>query len=154
MSRSPATCWNVRRFISVIVVGRRTVRLSMRQCCRGVERMRAGSHAETFSWLAASYRSVGIRGPQGVSGARRGLRHDGDLCRNVKMGGKAIERVVGKAAGDECVFIPGRGPGLADEAVRRLRLTSAPTQVPRPKPQSYFRKSKRTSRASIPRACI
>jgi hypothetical protein len=31
-------------------------------------------------------------------------------------GEKWKERVVGKAAGDERVFIPGRGPGLADEA--------------------------------------
>jgi hypothetical protein len=30
-------------------------------------------------------------------------------------GTKGRERVVGKAAGDECVFIPGEGPGLADE---------------------------------------
>jgi hypothetical protein len=30
-------------------------------------------------------------------------------------GTKGSERVVGKAAGDECVFIPGEGPGLADE---------------------------------------
>jgi hypothetical protein len=28
---------------------------------------------------------------------------------------KGSERVVGKAAGDECVFIPCEGPGLADE---------------------------------------
>ena len=31
-------------------------------------------------------------------------------------GGKWKDRVVGKAAGDVRVFIPGRGPGLADEA--------------------------------------
>jgi hypothetical protein len=30
-------------------------------------------------------------------------------------GEKGKERVVGKAAGDECVFIPGEGLGLADE---------------------------------------
>jgi hypothetical protein len=30
-------------------------------------------------------------------------------------GRKERERVAGKAAGDECVFIPGKGPGLADE---------------------------------------
>jgi hypothetical protein len=28
---------------------------------------------------------------------------------------KKRERVVGKAAGDECVFIPGKRTGLADE---------------------------------------
>ena len=37
-------------------------------------------------------------------------------CRKVKSEGKkGREGVVGKAAGDECVFIPGEGPGLADE---------------------------------------
>jgi hypothetical protein len=30
-------------------------------------------------------------------------------------GTKERERFVGKAAGDECVFIPGERPGLADE---------------------------------------
>jgi hypothetical protein len=28
---------------------------------------------------------------------------------------KEKERVAGKAAGDECIFIPGEGPGPADE---------------------------------------
>ena len=28
-----------------------------------------------------------------------------------RKGTKGSERVVGKAAGDECVFIPGEGPG-------------------------------------------
>ena len=32
--------------------------------------------------------------------------------------GKGSERVVGKAAGDEHVFIPGEGPGLVDGVVR------------------------------------
>jgi hypothetical protein len=37
-------------------------------------------------------------------------------CKKVKSeGGKGRERVVGKAAGNECVFIPGEVPGLADE---------------------------------------
>jgi hypothetical protein len=38
------------------------------------------------------------------SGARRGLRHDGSYDEN-ERGGKGKERVVGKAAGDERVFI-------------------------------------------------
>ena len=33
-------------------------------------------------------------------------------CRKVKNGGREF---VGKAAGDECVFIPGEGPDWADE---------------------------------------
>ena len=32
-----------------------------------------------------------------------------------REGERGRERVAGKAAGDECVFIPGEGPGLADE---------------------------------------
>ena len=50
-------------------------------------------------------------GPQGVSGAQCGLRHDRvGRCRKVKSEGtKGRERVVGKAAGDECVFILAKG---------------------------------------------
>jgi hypothetical protein len=52
-------------------------------------------------------------GPQGVSGARCGLRHDRrGQCRKVKSEEtKGRERVAGKGAGDECVFIPGEGLG-------------------------------------------
>ena len=32
-------------------------------------------------------------------------------------GGKGRERVVGKAAGDECVFIPGEGPEVGLDAM-------------------------------------
>jgi hypothetical protein len=48
-------------------------------------------------------------GAQGGSGVRRrGLRHGGGRCRTVKEGErKGTERGVGKAAGDERVFIPG-----------------------------------------------
>ena len=42
----------------------------------------------------------------GEGGARRGLRHDGGRMRRVEgEGGKWRERVVGKAGGDERVFI-------------------------------------------------
>jgi hypothetical protein len=34
-------------------------------------------------------------------------------------GTKGSERVIGKAAGDECVFIPGEGPGWQMRSVRR-----------------------------------
>ena len=65
-----------------------------------------------FSHWLRRIGSVGTRGPRGVSGARRGLRHEG-RCRAVGegKGTKERERVVGKAAGDECVFILGEGPG-------------------------------------------
>jgi hypothetical protein len=56
---------------------------------------------------------VGTRGPsRGVSGARRGLRHEGAVQGRWERGREQNERerVVGKAAGDECVFIPGEGP--------------------------------------------
>jgi len=52
---------------------------------------------------------VGTRGPgRGVSGARRSLRHEGPVQERWERGReqKERERVVGKAAGDECVFIP------------------------------------------------
>ena len=59
---------------------------------------------------------MGIRGPgRGVSGVRRGLRHEGAVQEGRRgEGNKREERVVGKAAGDECFFIPGDrtvGPG-------------------------------------------
>jgi hypothetical protein len=38
-------------------------------------------------------------------------------------GGKGKERVVGKAAGDECVFIPGVGPGW------QVRSSSTPCRT-------------------------
>jgi hypothetical protein len=56
---------------------------------------------------------VGTRGPgRGVSGAGCGLRHEGAVQERWEGGRepKERERVVGKAAGDECVFIPGEGP--------------------------------------------
>jgi hypothetical protein len=41
-------------------------------------------------------------------------------CRQVKSEGeKGRERVVGKAAGDECVFIPGEGPSWQMRSVPR-----------------------------------
>jgi len=52
-------------------------------------------------------------------GAARGTR--GQQCRKVRerKGTKGSERVVGKAAGDECVFIPVEGPGWQMRWVRR-----------------------------------
>jgi hypothetical protein len=43
---------------------------------------------------------------------RRANKSQPGRCRKVKSEGtKGRERVVGKAVGDECVFIPGKGPG-------------------------------------------
>jgi hypothetical protein len=75
--------------------------------------MRASRRAATFFPLAASYRFCRDQGPgRGVGGARRGLRHEGAVQAGVRegKGTKGSERVVGKAAGDECFFIPGEGP--------------------------------------------
>jgi hypothetical protein len=55
---------------------------------------------------------VGTRGPdRGVNGARRGLRHEEAVQEDGRGEENKRERVVGKAAGDECVFISGEGPG-------------------------------------------
>jgi hypothetical protein len=44
-------------------------------------------------------------------------------CRKVKIeGGKGRERIVGKAAGDEYVFIPGEGPGCAASHTVDLKI--------------------------------
>jgi hypothetical protein len=60
-------------------------------------------------------------------GARRGLRHDGGRMRRVEEE-NGVKRVVGKAAGDEHVFIPGRGSSwqvkLAQTPYRTRRAVS------------------------------
>jgi hypothetical protein len=56
MTKSPAPGWNARRFINVTAKGRRTVGRPTRQCCRGIERIRASGPAEAFLSLATSYR--------------------------------------------------------------------------------------------------
>ena len=87
-------------------------RRSRRQCCRGVERIRA---SQSCCGIFPTGRVVSVLWeggrPQGVSGARCGLRHDRvGRCTQAKgEGTKRRERVAGKAAGDECVFIPGEG---------------------------------------------
>src|SRR5277367_5703578 len=55
-------------------------------------------------------------GPAGGKWSSARPRARRERCRKVKREGtNGRERTVGKAAGDECVFIPGAGPGLADE---------------------------------------
>ena len=61
---------------------------------------------------------MGTRAPgRGVSGAQSGLRHEGAVQGRWERGReqKERERDVGKAAGDECVFIPGERTELVDE---------------------------------------
>jgi hypothetical protein len=66
-----------------------------------------------FSYWPRRIGFVGRGSPQGVSGARRGLKHDqAGRCRKVKRRGKeGRERIAGKAAGDERVFIHSEGLG-------------------------------------------
>jgi hypothetical protein len=110
MTKSPATCWNAGRFTGVMLRANAWVRQSTRQCCRGVERIRVSRCAATFFPLAASYRFCGDYGGSKWSSARPEAR-GGDVGRwEREEGTKERERVVGKAA-DECVFIPGEGPG-------------------------------------------
>jgi hypothetical protein len=72
-----------------------------------------------FSHWPRRIGSVGKREAQVVSGARRGLRYDrAGLCRKVKSEGtKERERVVGKAAGDECVFILAKADEVGFDAM-------------------------------------
>jgi hypothetical protein len=120
MTKSPATFWNAGRFIGVIVRVDIGVRRSMRQCCRGVKRMGVSRRAATFFPVAASYRFCGDRGgPVGSKWSSARIEVRGGRRREVREG-KGREQKRGrelweKAAGDECVFIPGEGPGLADE---------------------------------------
>jgi hypothetical protein len=56
---------------------------------------------------------------QGVTGARRGLRQEETAQEDDEgRGKKERKKVVGKAVGDECSFIPGEGLG------RSLKITS------------------------------
>src|SRR5438034_5661985 len=81
------------------------VRRSTRQCCRCVERIRVSRGAAAYFPLAASNRFVGTRGPgRGVSGARRGLRHEGAVQEggkgegNKKRGRELLEKRRGTSA--------------------------------------------------------
>ena len=89
--------------------------------------MRASRRTATLFLLAASYRFCRDRraGREQVE-LRSSLRHERRVQEGREpRGKKGRERVVGKAAGDECVFIPGEGPGWqmrsgARQAVRSL----------------------------------
>jgi hypothetical protein len=78
MTKSPATCWNVRHLIDVIIRGRctgQTVDETM------LPRRRANKSQPSRCDIFPTGRvvsAVGTRGPgRGVSGARRRLRHEG-----------------------------------------------------------------------------
>jgi hypothetical protein len=103
-----------RRLISVIAKGRSTVGWPTRQCCRGVERIRAGGPAETFLSLARSYLPVGTGARRGRWSLPRPKARKGPY-RKVKRK-KGRKRVVGKAAGDERALIPGRASGWQEVA--------------------------------------
>jgi hypothetical protein len=108
MTKSPVTCWNAGRFIGVTVGGRRT---GQRVDETMLPRRRANKCQPSRCDIFLG--SVGTRGPsRGVSGARRGPRHEGAVQARWERvrEQKERERAVGKAAGDECVFIPGEGP--------------------------------------------
>jgi hypothetical protein len=62
--------------------------------------------------------SVGTRGPgRGVSGARHSLRHEGAVQEGERgEGNKREGEMVGKAAGDECVFRTVRFDAMPDAA--------------------------------------
>ena len=85
---------------------------STRQCCRGVERIRASRHAVTIFPLTASYRFCGDQGcPAGSrwSSARPEARGWGVQEGEEGKRTKKSERVVGKAAGDVCILGEGLG---------------------------------------------
>jgi hypothetical protein len=114
MTTSPATCWNAGRFIGVIVKGRRTGQTVDETM---LPRRRANESQPSRCDIFPTGRVVSVLWGLGAwqgsrwSSARPEAR--GGRCRQVRdgKGTKGSERVVGKAAGDECVFIPGEGPG-------------------------------------------
>jgi hypothetical protein len=80
-----------------------TVGRPIRECYEGVERIKAGGRAGVI--FVVSFGGEREHAREGK--AHRSLRHGRGCIRRVE-GGKWRERVVGKAAGDECIFIPGR----------------------------------------------
>jgi hypothetical protein len=79
--------------------------------------MRASHRAVTFFPLTASYRFCGKRGPgQGVSGARRGLRHEGGGVQESEEGRDKREgESCWKSGGGRVRLYTWRRARLADE---------------------------------------
>src|SRR5271167_1403977 len=79
MTKSPATCWNAGRFIGVIARGRRTGQMvdeTMLPRCQ-VNKSQP-SRCDIFPTGRVVSVLWGLGGPsRGVSGAQRGLRHEG-----------------------------------------------------------------------------
>ena len=115
MTKSLATCWNAgalhQRHCARVDV---RVRWSRRQCYQGVKRIRASG---SCCGIIPTGRVVSVLwGEEGPAGSRRSsvrpeARLGGGAGRRRLKGEKWRERVAGKAAGDECVFIPGERPG-------------------------------------------
>ena len=74
--------------------------------------------------LPVSYRFCGDGRNRWVSGgARCSLRHDRGGCCRHPGGEEGGGKIIGRAAGDECVFTHGEGAGLVDEAGSTPRQT-------------------------------
>jgi hypothetical protein len=85
------------------------VRRSRRQCCRGIERIRA---SRSRCGIFPTGRVVSVLWGGEAAGSKWGsVRPEARPGGGTKSEGrKGRERVAGKAAGDERVFIPGEGP--------------------------------------------
>jgi hypothetical protein len=116
MTKSPATCWNAGRFIGVTARGR-WARRPTRQYYRGVERIRVSRRVATFFPVAASYRFCGTKGVgRGVSGAWRGLRHEGVMQEGGRgEGNKREGESCWKSGGGRVRLYTWCTNGLADE---------------------------------------
>jgi hypothetical protein len=117
-SRDPVTDDLVMPGTSSMLSSRTNARSGSRQeeIIGSVERVREGGRSKAFLSLAASYLSVGT-GPVGVDNARRGLRHEKNVCAGTAKGEKeGRETPDGKAAGDEPAFYTRSQIALADRA--------------------------------------
>ena len=89
MTTSPATCWNARRFIGVIVKGRRTGQTVNETM---LPRRRANESQPSRCDIIPTGRVVSVLwGPgagRGVGGARCGLRHEGRGAGRCERGGR------------------------------------------------------------------
>jgi hypothetical protein len=118
MTTSPATCWNARRFIGVIVKGRRTGQTVNETM---LPRRRANESQPSRCDIIPTGRVVSVLwGPgagRGVGGARCGLRHEGGGAGRCERGGrdKRKRESCWKSGGGRVRLYTWRRAGLADE---------------------------------------
>jgi hypothetical protein len=118
MTKSPATCWNAGRFINITTKDQRTGQTIDETM---LPRRRANKSQPSCCDIFLTGRVVsvlwGLGGPgKGVSGARRGLRHEGVVQEGGRgEGNKREGESCWKSGGGRVRLYTWRRTGLADE---------------------------------------